>query len=183
MLCVPAPCEAIEERWEEVLLQQGEVLVLVSTARHHGLPSPPGKRCMGHCSRSGPPISVICRLSRIQRMSTPTSPWSLNIASACWTGRAGRTCSFLGNCWCWRLHWRLGSGGPPGTWWTTSSAPPRGGARAPVCTHHPLFLPLRPRNLPRHRARGGHLDLEWGARDEGHEGGFNGRRRGGDVGT
>ena len=33
--------EATEERWDEVLLQQGEVLVLVSTARHHGLPSPP----------------------------------------------------------------------------------------------------------------------------------------------
>ena len=36
--------EATEERWDEVLLQQGEVLVMVSTPRHHGLPSPPGEQ-------------------------------------------------------------------------------------------------------------------------------------------
>ena len=36
--------EATEERWDEVLLEQGEVLVMVSTARHHGLPSPPGQK-------------------------------------------------------------------------------------------------------------------------------------------
>ena len=39
--------EATEERWDEVLLQQGEVLVLVSTARHHGLPCPPGQQMQG----------------------------------------------------------------------------------------------------------------------------------------
>ena len=39
--------EATEERWDEVLLEQGEVLVLVSTARHHGLPSPPGQQMQG----------------------------------------------------------------------------------------------------------------------------------------
>ena len=39
--------EATEERWEEVLLEQGEVLILVSTARHHGLPSPPGQKMQG----------------------------------------------------------------------------------------------------------------------------------------
>ena len=39
--------EATEERWDEVLLQQGKVLVLVRTARHHGLPSPPGQEMQG----------------------------------------------------------------------------------------------------------------------------------------
>ena len=90
-----------------------------------GSPPPPGKRCRGHCSHSGPPIGVIRGLSRIQRISTPPSPWSSRTASACWTGRAGRTCPLLGNCCYWGLDWRLGSGWPPGTWWTTSSAPPR----------------------------------------------------------
>ena len=33
--------EATEERWDEVLLQQREVLVLVSIARHQRLPSAP----------------------------------------------------------------------------------------------------------------------------------------------
>ena len=52
-----------------------------------------------------------------------------------------------------------------------------------VHTPPPVPLPLRPRHLPRPRARGGHLDVEWGVRDGGHEGGFNGRGRGGDEGT
>ena len=72
--------EAKEEMWDEVLLQQGEVLVLVSTARHHGLPPPPpppGKRCKGHCSRTAPPIGVIRGSSRIRRISTPPLPLEL----------------------------------------------------------------------------------------------------------
>ena len=32
--------EAQVERWDEVLLNQGDVLIMVSTARHHGLPPP-----------------------------------------------------------------------------------------------------------------------------------------------
>ena len=39
--------EATEEGWDEVLLEQGEVLVMVSTARHRGLPSPPGQTMQG----------------------------------------------------------------------------------------------------------------------------------------
>ena len=39
--------EATEERWDQVLLQRGEILVLVSTARHHGLPSPLGQAMQG----------------------------------------------------------------------------------------------------------------------------------------
>ena len=35
------------ERWDEVLLNQGEVLVMVSTARHHGLPAPAGQDMQG----------------------------------------------------------------------------------------------------------------------------------------
>ena len=52
-----------------------------------------------------------------------------------------------------------------------------------VHTRPPVPLPLRPRHLPRHRARGRHLDVEWGVRDRGCEGACNGRGRGGDVGT
>ena len=33
------------ERWDEVLLNQGEVLIMVSTARHHG--PPPGQETQG----------------------------------------------------------------------------------------------------------------------------------------
>ena len=63
-------------------------------------------------------------------------------------------------------------------------SPPRGGARpSRVHTPPPVPLPLRPRHLPRHRARGGYLDVEWGVPDGGREGGFNGRGRGGDVVT
>ena len=39
--------EATEEKWDGVLLQQREVLVMVSTAGHHGLPSPPGQHMQG----------------------------------------------------------------------------------------------------------------------------------------
>ena len=137
--------EATEERWDEVLLQQGEVLVLASPARYHGLPSPPGQEMQG--ARSGPPIGVIRGSSRIRRILTPPSPWSSRTASACWTGRAGRTCPLLGNICCWGLDWRLGWGLPPRTWWTTSSAPPRWSQAPPVCTHHPLFLSRSARDI------------------------------------
>ena len=55
----------------------------------------------------------------------------------------------------------------------------------PPCVHTPPPVPepLRPRHLRRHRARGGNLDVEWGVREGGREGGFDGRGRGGDVGT
>ena len=46
------------ERCDEVLLNQGEVVIMVSTARHHGLlipPTPWAKTCKGPCCRSGPP--------------------------------------------------------------------------------------------------------------------------------
>ena len=39
--------EARVERWDEVLLNQGEVLIMVSTTRHHGLPTPPGQEMQG----------------------------------------------------------------------------------------------------------------------------------------
>ena len=66
--------EATEERWDEVLLQQGEVLVMVSTARHHGLPSPPGQQMQGALFTQWTPIGVIRGLNRIRRIWTPPPP-------------------------------------------------------------------------------------------------------------
>ena len=75
----------------------------------------------------------------------------------------------------------------------TSSAPPPPPELEPAPppppppprVHRPPPVPelLRPRHLPRHRARGGNVDVGWGERDGGREGGFNGRGREGDVGT
>ena len=39
--------EAEVERWDEVLLHQGEVLIMVSTACHHGLPPPASQDIQG----------------------------------------------------------------------------------------------------------------------------------------
>ena len=39
--------EAEVERWEEVLLNQEEILVMLSTDRHHGLPPPAGQDMQG----------------------------------------------------------------------------------------------------------------------------------------
>ena len=69
--------EATQERWDQILLQQGEVLVLVSTARHHGLPSHPRARDVGGTVYIvDAPIGVIRGLRRIHRISTPPSLWS-----------------------------------------------------------------------------------------------------------
>ena len=65
--------EATEERWDEVLLQQGEVLVLVSAALHHAR-----ARDAGGTVHTVDPRS---ESSRIQRISTPPSPWSSRTAS------------------------------------------------------------------------------------------------------
>ena len=61
------------ERWDEVLLNQGKVLVMVSTARHHGLPPPHplAKTCKWPCSRSGPPTISMSTCCPTPPTSTP----------------------------------------------------------------------------------------------------------------
>ena len=63
--------EATEERWDEVFLQQGEVLVLVSTARHHGLPSPAGQEMEGALFTQWTPDR---RHSRVKQNTTHLDP-------------------------------------------------------------------------------------------------------------
>ena len=63
--------EAQVERWDEVLLSQGEILIMVSTTRHRCPPPiPPAKTCKGPCSPSGPGMQVWCPTPP---SSTPTA--------------------------------------------------------------------------------------------------------------
>ena len=176
--------EATEERWDEVLLQQGEVLVMVSTARHHGLPSPPGQKMQGALFTQWTPNRRHSGVKPNTRHLDPPTPLELKecLGLLEWGG-GGRTCPRSGNCCCWVLDWRLGWGWPTGTWWPRLQ-PPGGAAKPPgVHTPSPVPLPLRARHLPRHRAQGGNPPVERGVRDGGGGGGLDGRGRGCDVGT
>ena len=54
------------------LLNQGEVLIMVSTACHHGPPPPPrAKACKGPCSLSGPPTKSMPTCCPTPPTSTP----------------------------------------------------------------------------------------------------------------
>ena len=50
--------EAQVERWDKVLLNHREVLIMVSTTHHHAPPPPPNNKCCGPCSHSGPPTKT-----------------------------------------------------------------------------------------------------------------------------
>ena len=49
--------EAEVQRWDKVLLNQGEILIMLSTTHHHGIPPPPpqAKTCNGPSSPIEPP--------------------------------------------------------------------------------------------------------------------------------
>ena len=119
---------------------------------------PPGQEMQGHCSRSGPLIGVIRGLSRIRRISTTLLPVELKDCLGLLDGEGGEDVSTFVQLLLFgvglearvRLATRIMA--------DDIFSPPRGGARPPrVHTPPPVPLPLRPRHLPRHCARGGHL--------------------------
>ena len=118
-----------------------------------GSPLPPGKRCRGHCLRSGPPMGVIRGLSRIRRIWTPPTPLELKdclgvLEMGGVGGRAHVHATVAVGCWI----GGSGGAGQPGRGGRRLSAP-RGATRPPgVHTPSPVPLPLRARHLPRHRA-------------------------------
>ena len=185
VLAGTAQGEATEERCDEVVLQQEAVLVLVSTARHRGLPAPPGQEMQGTLLTQWTPNQ---RDSWVKPNPTHLDPPPPPLGAqglprpAGRGGRGGRA-HFRATVPIWGWIGGPGRAGHPGQD-GRHLQPPRGGARPPrVHTPPPNPLLPRPRHLPRHRARGGHLDVEWGVRDVGREGGFNGRGRGGDIGA
>ena len=116
----------------------------MSTARHHRLPSPPGKRCKGHCSRSEPWIGVIRGLSRTRRISTPF-PLELKDCLGLLDGEGGEDVPIFGQL----LQFGVGLEARVGL--ATRDmvddifSPPRGGARPTrVHTQPQVPLPLRP---------------------------------------
>ena len=155
--------EATEERWDEVLLEQGEVLLMVSTARHHGLPSPLGQKMHRALFTPWTPIGVIRGFSRIPRIWTHPPPLELKecLGLLEWGGGGGpahvRATVAVG---CWIGG--SGGAGQPGRGGRRLQHP-RGAARPPgVHTPSPVPLPLRARHLPRHRARGENPPVERG---------------------
>ena len=145
--------EATEERWDEVLLEQGEVLVMVSTARHHGLPSPPGQKMQGALFTQWTPDR---RHSGVKpnrtNLDPPHPPGAQGLPRPAGMGvgggRAHVRASVAVGCWI----GGSGGAGQPGRGGRRLQ-PPRGAARPPgVHTPSPVPLLLRARHLPRHRA-------------------------------
>ena len=156
--------EATEERWDEVLLEQGEVLVMVSTARHHGLPSPPGQKMQGALFTQWTPDR---RHSGVKPNTThldPPTPLELKDCLGLLERGVGEDVPTFGQLLLLgvRLEARVGLASrevvddvfnpPP----EVQPGPPG------VHTPSPVPLPLRARHLPRHRARGGNLYVERG---------------------
>ena len=132
--------EATGERWDEVLLERGVVGVMVSTARHHGLPSPPGHKMQGALFTQWTPDR---RHSGVKANTTHLDPP---------TPRELRDCLGL-------LEWGMGEDVPTfgqlfllgvgleamvglASWDVVDDvlSPPEVQPSPPVCTHHPQFL-------------------------------------------
>ena len=176
--------EATEERWDEVLLQQGEVLVLVSTARHHGLPPPPGQEMQGALFTQWTPDRCHLGVKPNTTHLDPPLPLELKDCLGLLDGEGGEDVPTFGQLLLLGVGLEARVGLATRDMVDDVFCPPRGGARPPrVHTPPSGPEPLLPRHLPRHRARGGNLDVEWGVRDAGREGGLDGQGRGGDVGT
>ena len=132
--------EATEERWDEVLLEEGEVLVMVSTARHHGLPSPPGQKMQGALLTQWTPDR---RHSGVKPNTThldPPTPLELKDCLGLLEWGVGedvptfRQLLLLGI----GLEARVGLASRDVVGDVFS--PPEVQPGPPVCTHHPLFL-------------------------------------------
>ena len=133
--------EAMEERWDDILPQQGDILVMVSTARHHWLSSSPGQQMQGALFTQWTPGR---RHSGVKPNTThldPPTPLELKdcLGLLGWggggEGRAHVRATVAVGCWI----GSSGGAGRPGCGGRRLQ-PPRGAARPPMCTHHPLFL-------------------------------------------
>ena len=129
--------EATEEGWDEVLLQHGEVLLLVSTARHHRLPSPPGQEMQGALFTQGTPNWRHSRVKPNKTHLDPPLPMELKDCLGLVGGEDMPTFGQL---------LRLGVGLVAGVGLATRDisdevfSTPEVEPGPPVCTHHPLFL-------------------------------------------
>ena len=158
-----APGEATEERWDKVLLEQGEVLVMVSTARHHGLPSPPGQKMQGALFTQWTPDR---RHSGVKPNTThldPPTPLELKDCLGLLERGVGEDVPTFGQLLLLGVGLEARVGLASREVVDEVFSPPRGVARPPgVHTPSPVPLALRARHLPRHRARGGNPYVERG---------------------
>ena len=134
--------EATEERWDEVLLQQGEVLVMVSTARHHGLPSPPGQQMQGALFTQWTPDR---RHSGVKPNTThldPPTPLELKdcLGLLGWGGGEGEDVPTFGQLLLLGVGLEARVGLANRDVVDDVFSPPEVQPGPPVCTHHPLFL-------------------------------------------
>ena len=134
-----APGEATEERWDEVLFHPGQVLVLVSTAVHHGLPFPHGQGMQG---------ALFAEWTRDRRHSgiklntkhlDPPLPLELKDCLGLLDGDGGEDVRTFGQLLLGvRLEARVGLATRDMV--DDVLSPPELEQGPAVCTHHPLFL-------------------------------------------
>ena len=128
--------EAKEERWDEVLLQQGEVPVLVSTARdHHVLPSAPGQEMQGALFTQWTPDRRHSGVKpNITHLDPPPPPGAQGLCPPARRGGRGGRAHFWATIAVGGWIGGLGGDGHPGHGGRRLQ-PPRGGARPPRCAH------------------------------------------------
>ena len=132
--------EATEERWDEVLVEQGEVLARVSTARHHGLPSPPGQKMQGALFTQWTPNRRHSGVKPNTMHLDPPTPLVLKDCLRMLEWGVGEDVPTFGQL----LLLGVGLEARPGLASRdvvdTVFSPPEVQPGPPVCTHHPVFL-------------------------------------------
>ena len=101
------------ERWDEVLLNQGEFLVMVSTARHHGLPPPAGQDMQGALFTQWTPDKNHANvLPNTTHLGPPLTRYSRNF----WEPLSSKRSPRMGNSFWWGVGGPFGAGraGPSG---------------------------------------------------------------------
>ena len=132
--------EATEESWDEVLLRQGEVLVLVGTAPHHGIPSPPGQEMHGALFTQWTPDRRHSWVKPNPTHLDPPLPLELKDCPGLLDGEGGEDVPTFGQL------LLLGVGLEAPVRLATREmvddifGPPEVEPGPPVCTHHPFFL-------------------------------------------
>ena len=158
---------------------------MVSTARHHGLPSPPGQKMQGALFTQWTPDR---RHSGVKPNTTHLdSPTPLELKDCLgllgWGGE-GEDVPTFGQLLLLGVGLEAGVGlanrDVVGDVFSPSEVEPG----PPVCTNHPMFLSRSAHGISPVTVRKGEiLLLERGVRDGGGEGRLDGRGSGGDVGT
>ena len=132
--------KATEERWDEVLLEQGEVLVMVSTARHHGLPSPPGQKMQGALFTQWTPDGPHSGVKPNTTHPDPPTPLELKDCLGLLEWGVGEDVPTFGQLLLLGVGLEAGVGLASRDVVDDVFSPPKVQPGPPVCTHHPLFL-------------------------------------------